>query len=448
MKKRKNIQPEKQYEKRTKENHLEIKIDDKVFILICKYTHLKIYSYVVVECNKKRYAYYNSYSEMNMYRLAFTCINCPGNPFYKGLHYTLSSTMHADLQLFIMENIDKIPECDENEINVSVCEIQYLNCQDPHDQCKKIQCHLEDINRMINISELSFIWKCSPINDFFYDKRKYVYEKIGMSKECTNKYQLLYNYIKTQGYYNYISHLPAPEIQKHDANNFIELLRIYYKIMSDIFEKYFKISDNFVDFKGSYIINEGFKIAGSLYEISIEVLNKINYKYRVIINKYKFFDTGTDFCKEDTIKCRDKNSNEMSITDKEYSFVCIIVPYDAKITEFGTYDKILNTGMYTYKPMDYQSNMQIFGESDIEKIPDDLIQKSRCIRKKIGYEFCYLFYGDIMNDVLPLNMFQDLKIDTRAINKLQTLIQYGGNIFSYKYLKYKKKYLESKNLKY
>jgi len=114
------------------------------------------------------------------------------------------------------------------------------------------------------------------------------------------------------------------------------------------------------------------------------VVNIKNHKkYFMFINHYHYKNT---------------QHSEMAGT---YSFVTFIVPQDAKITANGVYDKVIKTGIYAYKAVEYATGMDIYADEKQRKKNTQIVHQ-----RDIGWDnnlYDYYFIGDIMNQFWPLS---------------------------------------------
>jgi len=83
-----------------------------------------------------------------------------------------------------------------------------------------------------------------------------------------------------------------------------------------------------------------------------------------------------------------------------YSFITFVVPKDSKITKNGIYDKVIRTGIYAYKAVEYAHGMDIYADQKLRKK-----DKSITHERDIGWDnyYNYYFIGDIMNQFWPLD---------------------------------------------
>ena len=125
----------------------------------------------------------------------------------------------------------------------------------------------------------------------------------------------------------------------------------------------------------------------AFFECTIHKGSFVNLKnrkpYFMYINHYKYTNT------------------ENPAYDGVYSFITFIEPQDATITKDGLYNKVLRTGIYAYKAVEYAIGMNVYGDQKQRR-------KNQAIKhqRDIGWDnyYDYYFIGDIMDQFWPLSL--------------------------------------------
>ena len=134
------------------------------------------------------------------------------------------------------------------------------------------------------------------------------------------------------------------------------------------------------------------------------------YSYSFSISNQAFFDCTIYKGSVVNIKNRKKyfmyinhynyKNTQQSEMDGRYSFVTFIAPQDSKITANGVYDKVIKTGIYAYKAVEYGIGMDIYADEKQRKKNTQIVHQ-----RDIGWDnlYNYYFIGDIMNQFWPLS---------------------------------------------
>ena len=136
--------------------------------------------------------------------------------------------------------------------------------------------------------------------------------------------------------------------------------------------------------------------ASTIYEGSF-VNNKNQQSYNIYINRYIY-------------------ENSLNpLLDGTYSLITFIVPQDAKITENGIYSKVIQTGIYAYKALEYSVQIDVYGDQRQRRRKTKSIKHQRDVDWRDN-PYGYYFIGDIMNQFWPLGNI-DLTVEAKDTTK-------------------------------
>ena len=180
----------------------------------------------------------------------------------------------------------------------------------------------------------------------------------------------------------------TPALQKFSqivaSNTLLENIGLLIQGMNIYLQQY--LSMDISSFEPLY--SYSFSISDqAFFECTIYKGSFVNLKnrkpYFMYINHYKYTNT------------------ENPAYDGVYSFITFIEPQDATITKDGVYNKVLRTGIYAYKAVEYAIQMNIYGDQKQRR-------KNQAIKhqRDIGWDnyYDYYFIGDIMDQFWPLSL--------------------------------------------
>jgi hypothetical protein len=332
-------------------------------ITIGKYTFTlegkQLYSdrhHVLVRVNDKRFMFYTSLSEGGFWRLCYLH-SYLFTMYEKGKHYILSSFVHIDLQMFINNHYNNLVEgsfidnyCKNNEKN-QVLE-QIINVLTSNER------HISITNDPI----FKILSKCKPgfclrYQSVLYKMAEEVNKLMMEDKENENIYKKFITIY-----------------EESKSTTLLEKISSFYRAINMLMEKYYTLVKDTVIHLGKFIfkIDEESDISHEIYSVTI-INNLTKTQYTLIYSRYILNVKDFDF-------------------NGEYYIIINLLPSDAQINEFGVYDKVIDVGIYVYKIMNYEDQCNI---------SNDFNERTINVRNR-----CYVFIGDILNNVWPLYILQ------------------------------------------
>jgi hypothetical protein len=330
-----------------------VTIDDYSFIAVAKATvdernYVQVLSKNIYTGELNNFYVYQSNSEIGAWRY---CRTVSGDTFFifKGEDYISITFIHIELQKYLYAIYESL------SIDEDFKECANINDKDS----KTLNSRIQKDSVFDLLTNCSDSFHCFYNNDLllknvgsFVKKQKWTprsiqkLSQISLSKRYLENIKLLIESIN----------LYLQQFLSFDLSSFRPLYSYSFNISKQAF---FECTI----FKGTFT-------------------NKSNKKrYNMFINHYHYRNTFN------------------SAFDGTYSFITFIVSTDAKITKDGLYDKVIRSGIYVYKPVEYASGMDIYGDEKQRKK-----NKSINHQRDIGWDnyYYYYFIGDIMNQFWPL----------------------------------------------
>jgi len=328
-----------------------INIDDYEFIAISKssgkinHKFVKLISKHLATQKLNEFHVYQSNSEIGAWRY------CRHNKelFFKGDDYISVTFIHFELQKYIHQVYDSLVE-----------DPSFSRCLEITESDRTVL-----NSRIVKDPVFSLISDCFFANCFYNNP---------------NLLMTAFSYSKKQ-------QLTAPAIEELDqikANKpYLENMSIFIQSINIYLQQF--LNFDFSSFKPLYSYAFDFDnahFASTIYEGSF-VNNKNQQSYNIYINRYIY-------------------ENSLNpLLDGTYSLITFIVPQDAKITENGIYSKVIQTGIYAYKALEYSVQMDVYGDQRQRRRKTKSIKHQRDVDwRDNGYG--YYFIGDIMNQFWPL----------------------------------------------
>ena len=314
---------------------------------------------VGVTVNNTKIAYYRSGSETGLWRLC--CVGSMGS-LVKGVDYVTSSFVHIELQLFINKHYNTLPE----DINLK----DRCECSFGSDQKFRI---INDRGRIYpNYKEPIFeiLSNCKAGNCFGGD--------IGTINDVIEEIEnvrgsITMSGIKAQVYTEFLSTYRS---LCQTCRPFDKQIRAFYKTTQILMEKYFKVDLQSKRYLGSYKSTyHSSQVEHNIF--SIDITSTItNVTYTLIYTHYTIYvKPGSPY-------------------NGKYYAVINVIPPDSKINDLGLYSKVMGVGVYIYKIFEYNTQCR-------------LEFKSRSIE---GDERCYIFIGDLLDNVWPFNILRQIDV--------------------------------------
>ena len=314
------------------EKELKIIIDNYIFYPLGRFKasrELVLLKSINITSSKEMNIYlYRSNSEGGLFRFC----SKTEDKFEKGSHYIVDTFVHMDLQQFLIENFNHIPIID---IPIDYCPntIQYFSNYNSRIYPTP---SLDILNICNNLPEFHCLTIDGLKNFLGIDTSDYKFAEVNMKysiepyitefREIANKY--LHSFGEREYTFNNLS-------------------RIYYLSLSTYLKKYIKLIEpirpSFLYKDTVYIKPDKYPkmtFKNKYYAIDILIEDKL---FTLILNKYyiKFYNIS-------------KESNSLAeFSDKEHCIITNIIPKEAKVNKYGTYDKIVNAGSLIYKPVEY-----------------------------------------------------------------------------------------------
>lgn len=460
---------------KSNQSDISIEIDKYIFTINHRFNYhdYDIVCFTSKQNNESSSFYcYSSFSEGGIFRLASRSNmkildkSSRNIGWIKGSHYITSSMIHHLIQKLIYDNWNNIPKFDNT----------------PDTFINDVTCCFIDPTYTDDIDEIY-----SPDDNGLVDLTS---SRISTSNECENKYFSKISFKNCRGYFTtYISfktkkacslysHLYNRE--RFTENNILRPLSIESSINNiscdNIIKKLskdkYKNSQFCVEFgnnlKRKCDENTPSKIIDHIrifFETSSEYLEKY---YNVVSNNYLtttkisvpdefVITTELSICElklKDIYDNYDNNNNNkifilhgnyilenLKINKKCHGPYIINIFPNISVSKYGTYKNIFNTGVYTYKILDYDSQIKQYMK-DQNNLRKSL--EFRNLKKGTNTDVQYLFIGDIYNyDMFPFKCFNNHDNNNIMLNCNDLTSSYykGGNKYYKKYLKYKSKYL-------
>ena len=384
-------------------NPLSIKIDDFTFVIKNKFTgddgRIKIYYSV----NNFNYFTYKSNSDVN-WRFGMMQHD---NVYNKGRDYITTTQIHQSLQCFINKIYDKIPLLENEDTNnennnFKKPEEILIPLEDLLEKTKKKTTKTRKISKKVlyNPDEFPKINERILKNDVFIPMYKTcnpgfcfienkMIEIFGKDYDFGKKSDRQTNINYETKYFNYMN-----DLLKKVTISFEDFIDKYYNLIVSIFSQYmenfFKLSDTNnskficnvnIDVPYSRECNLKQTLIVSIYKINIELKDDLKQKFTLIYGKYDY-----------------KHYNQITETIEEekraYKIILNLIPFNCKINKFGLYEHYISSGIYVYKMFDYHHPRVLQVEYEANKLP--------------GY---YTFIGDLLNNMYPLPILQEPKIN-------------------------------------
>jgi len=328
--------------------------------------HVRIRSHNLKTKKTINFVCYRSNSEVGLWR---ACVYWAGvKTYYKGSDYITSTFINIELQNFININYEKLPKLDKDFTIYCSTFSKDDTLQEYVKTTKELEViistprEVEDqIFKVFKICGAGMCFKTSFVIDNFIKNLKdnEVYEKefktiLQKDKPINdqNEVDLIYG--------------------KPDKYLHVNIKHVY-KSMTELMSKYFILLDTKSVYIGSNkVVYNDTTIDLKFYQRTIK--NTINSnEYNLFYAKYTFMKTGSPH-------------------NGTYYTIINVLPKDAKLIEFGIYDKIVSAGTYIYKILEYKEQCKI----------DDRGRSVDVDRKS-----CYVFIGDFMSDLWPLNLIKN-----------------------------------------
>jgi len=367
---------------------LTITIDGITFSLMCQGTNQSTgYQHVLLQSTTQtetlKIMLYRSFSESGIFRVY--CVGYSG-AFEKGMHYITSSSIHILLQKFILDNL-----------------------------------HILEINGQMIINNMP---------DQFSETNRELINHLGSCTRMQETKSFNSCIVRAQNpfFHSPLFHSSPFKQQIGEYVDVFDLVRKAYKIYSDKLESIFEVVGK-QTFCGKHTFSTvGYKIEGELF--SVEIRNKSNHdeKYQVLYCKYVF----TNLFANKLNKLAKTNGYLTNLPCFSTPYPCIIniIPSNAKVTKFGTYDVTVDFGIYGWKILEYSSQFfkneyrlssyEMMARSVIKK-PDELdcyekdqvysyqderYKRTLTIVDMVNEELTYKFIGDLMDNLFPINQVE------------------------------------------
>ena len=362
-----------------------LQIDDYIFKLLYKNNtngrpFVVIQSINTIDNTIKHFLVYRSFSEGGIWRI-FSGYD-QAKYFNKGVDYITSSNIHILLQLYINEQYDKL---DTKEYILGMFTID-----------DKLKSNIVEVENIVNN-------KLRINKEAAFDVLQFCDTGLCFQSLYSNKITTMLASIRSAtidaNFKSRILSFIVKYMYKDNDNNKIKIhgesLRELYNIMSYYMGLHFtKISERtyigkmelHVKLESMYVT-----ILHNVYNIKIKS-NESSTVYDVIYSKYTFVNHQMEEHGEERCKSSSKNYSG------EYNIILNIVPENAKINQYGLYDKIVSVGSYIYKPFEY-----IF-QVNINKKDRPFIDSCRSVSDKTLGDKGYYFIGDILSNVWPINL--------------------------------------------
>jgi hypothetical protein len=323
-------------------------IDDFEFIAVFKANredrnYVQVISKNIVTQELNTFYVYQSNSEIGAWRY------CRENKdkLYKGDDYITVTFVHIELQKYLFQVFDTLKE------DTDFYECPKINSEDAKVLNSRIV--KDSVFDLLSNCESSF--SCFHDNDMLIKKMASLSTKQQWTPQSIRKLK-----------------------QMQSSKPFLENVNILIQAVNSYLQS--SLSIDFTSFHPIYsytydYTNQAF-FDCTIYKGSFKNL-KNGKQYYMFINHYHYRNT----------KYPQFNGT--------YSMVVFIAPHDAKITKNGIYDKVLRTGIYAYKAIEYKIGMDIFNDAK-QRERDFSIEHQRDVDK---YK-TYYFIGDIMNEIWPL----------------------------------------------
>lgn len=360
-------------------------IGDYIFVLVGKDTKsdYKKVHYISFSVNSPYDRFhcmaYTSKSEGGIWRFCLMVdeVLVPGMNPWKGLYckgndYITSTCLSFELQDYINRYNDKLQEEEKNisEIFGNTSGYKHVNDEKGYkNRAIEIFNYINDDSRIVD-DELIFkiLDKCSAGVCFSTSGKENIMDLLlGILKNIED--------IIPKDKLNIFANKITKTSKQLKDESFEELIPKLYTLMSDIMEYNFDLTDDMPTkiSKEPYIYkyDDNVTFVHNFYSIKIQS-KKTKKKYNVVYSRYLYFD---------------KKRTELT---KYYFIILNIIPEIAKITKYGLFDKIVSAGVYIYKPMDYDSQLNLLPNSDI-------------MITKLKDKTYYFFIGDYLTSLFPLN---------------------------------------------
>ena len=274
--------------------------------------------------------------------------------------------------MFINENINLL-KYDTIEYFEQLCK--------PNNTDKNYKYYKDEVNVLLDQQRLYNI-KNEPVFEIF--------SKCTVSS-CFNRQAENKKYIKNiiEELRNYTQNLDKQTIEFQIYNEFInkydstcngcktinEYIRSFFIAMKYIMEKYFVINKT-IKYIGSYQFKfEHININHNIY--NVKIISRItNNEYTLIYSNYDLKMGNSRF-------------------DREYYIILNIIPPNAMINKYGLYDKIMSAGVYVYNMFEHSNHCTI-------RTKDRMV-------KLLSIEGCYIFLGDYLENIWPLNEIKKIQ---------------------------------------
>ena len=358
-----------------------ISIDENTFMLISRgksngRDHVELKN---LNRNYNNFAFYRSNSEGGLWRMCLF----KNNHYEKGENtdYITATFISMELQMFINERYKHVPF---NENIIDKCEYEYDRYNNPiYERIRHLPYKIDGEIAREKIENFAFeplelcrAADCFKNNDTVGDFKHTLSYKIN---------------IKELDYYRNNLFLKLDKIKKFKksgkertmSENIIRIYKAVSAYMNDIFvcDLDTKRFIGSFDFK----ISDDISIDHKFYQIQIK--NRIDKKeYYLYYSQYYFYNMLNP------------------LYNGDYSIVLNVVPKGTKTDEYGLYNKILSLGVYIYKILEYE------GQVNFSK-------KERDKRSIIGPKReRYNFIGDFMTNVWPLDIIGNEE-EYQCVNK-------------------------------
>lgn len=372
-----------------------ITIDNVKFTLLSKNdTADPMYEYIKIQSeqnqNQNTFYVYRSVSEGGIPRLACKAFN--NNNFDKGKHYTVSTMIHPALIKFINEN-------EASVINDESINLRIFKNIDIQTAIHSTPC-VESMPGCDTYPIFNPLIFCEPgecINDFEYvisNFKRYV-------KQEKND----------DAYYNSFSSILNRNLEKKEMKNMsaVEKLDAYLKSCSEYLQTHLMVPEKIeVTDYGTYMAQSPSFVVYNRYKSVVIVDKNSKKEYEVFYTIYRIANRTLEIINPNNLKY-----------DPSYTLNLCMYPKTAKITKFGIFDRIIDTGSYCFKLMDYAvqfsqyarnaelsrtAPMRIIAKTGISKERQALIKKPEDLLYMSNYRVSYVWFGDVFNNLFPQNV--------------------------------------------
>lgn len=337
-----------------KKNQYTVRIDDYNFVAVSKSTkdernYVQLISQNVHTGDLNTFYVYQSNSEIGAWRY---CRTVAGKSFFlfKGDDYITVTFIHIELQKYLFKIVASLSQDNDFEDcpNINKEDSAILNARIQGDPVFDV------------------LTSCSSSFDCFYNNE----ELLNFAVQFSEQQQWTPRSIKKLN-------------QMSISKPYLQNVKLLIQSINAYLQKY--LSFDYRSFK-------------PLYSYQFDISNQAIFKVTIFKGYFRNSENQKEY--EMFINHFHYQNTKYPKYNGVYSFITFVVPKGSKITKNGIYDKVIRTGIYAYKAVEYAHGMDIYADQKLRKK-----NKSITHERDIGWDnfYNYYFIGDIMNQFWPLD---------------------------------------------